>query len=295
MALSTVAVTGGNGKIGSAILAHLNSREYETVNIARGKRREEESDTYITADLLDMIEIYGALSKGDADAVIHMGTIPNPYNHPEFRTYESNVMSTMHILEASESLGLDAVCIASSVNAIGSEHQNRPADIQYLPVDEGHPRTPSDIYGIAKHAMEVTADGVGRREDTNLTISSLRYPWIPNEEEIREHFVEADRSLAGLESAHAATTRDVLFSYLHLDDAAVVARKAIEADFDGHETFWTVGADTTAAVPTHELSATCFPDAELRSDMEEYESLIDISKAGELLDWAPQHSWRDFE
>jgi nucleoside-diphosphate-sugar epimerase len=235
MARSAVAVTGGNGKIGSAILTHLNDHGYDTVNMSRGKRQEEESDTYITTDLLDAGETYGALAKSDADAVVHMGTIPDPYNHPEYVTFKSNVISTIHILEASQSLGLDAACIASSINAIGSEHQDRPADIRYFPVDEDHPRTPGDAYGIAKHAMEVTADGFGRREDTDLTISSLRYPWVPNEEEIYEHFVDADRSLAGLETAHEKTLREVLFSYLHIDDAAVVARKAIEADFDGHE------------------------------------------------------------
>jgi nucleoside-diphosphate-sugar epimerase len=132
MAKGTVAVTGGNGKIGKAILEHLNEHGYETADLARGKRREDESDTYITTDLLDAGETYGALSKADADAVIHMGTIPHPHGHPEYRTYESNVMSTIHILEASHSLGLNAVCLASSINAIGSEYQERPADIRYL-------------------------------------------------------------------------------------------------------------------------------------------------------------------
>jgi nucleoside-diphosphate-sugar epimerase len=67
MTLDTIAVTGGNGKIGSAILEHLNEYGYETVNISRGKQREEISDTYVTTDLLDAGETYGALAKTDAD------------------------------------------------------------------------------------------------------------------------------------------------------------------------------------------------------------------------------------
>lgn len=292
MTRSNVAVTGGNGKIGSAILAHLDDYGYETVNISLGKRRENESDTYITTDLLDAGETYGALAKSDADAVIHMGTIPHPYNHPEYTTYESNVMSTMHLLEASQSLGIESICIASSINAIGSEHQRRPADIRYLPVDENHPRTPSDSYGIAKHAMEVTADGFGRRENTDMTVSSLRYPWVASSEEIRNHITDTDRTLDGLKAANESTTHDVLFSYLHIEDAAAAARKAIEADFDGHEVFWTVAKDTITAVPTHELIDEFYPTVETQTNLSGYESLISTTKAAELLDWTPQHSWR---
>lgn len=294
MALSTIAVTGGNGKIGRAILAHLSDQGYETANIARGKRREELSDTYITTDLLDAGETYGALAKTDADAVIHMGTIPDPHSHPQFRTYESNAMSAAHVLEASESLGLESCCLASSINAMGAEHQRRDPRVEYLPVDEDHPRTPGDIYGIAKHAMEVTADGFGRRPDCDMTISTLRLPWVPNEEEVIEYFAEPDRSMATLRDDDPWSNEQVLFSYIHIDDACAVARKAVEADYVGHESFWTVAADTTAAEPTEDVVAEFFPDAELRDSFTGTETLFDISKAEELLGWTPQHSWRDY-
>jgi nucleoside-diphosphate-sugar epimerase len=195
MTPSTVAVTGGNGKIGRALLAHLNDAGYETANIARGKQREDVSDSYITTDLLDAGETYGAIAKSGADAVIHMGTIPDPYSNPDYQTYKSNAQSAVHVLEASESLDLESCCLASSINAMGAEHQQRDPHVEYLPIDEAHPRTPDDIYGIAKHALEVTADGFGRRPDSDLTISTLRYPWVPNEEEVIEYFAEPDRSM----------------------------------------------------------------------------------------------------
>lgn len=293
MALETVAVTGGNGKIGRAILRDLADHGYETVNISRGKCREDVSDTYITTDLLDAGETYGALGKVDADAVIHVGTIPDPYSHQMYKTYESNTMSAAHVLEASESLGLEACCLASSINAMGAEHQQRPPQVEYLPIDEEHPRTPDDIYGIAKHAMEVTADGFGRRPDSDLTIATLRYPWVPNEEEIVESLVESDRSMATLNDDDEWIGRDVMFSYIHIDDATAIARKAVEADYDGHEAFWAVAADTTTAVPTETLVREFFPEAKRTVEFEGYETLFDISKADVLLDWAPKHSWRD--
>lgn len=294
MTLSTVAVTGGNGKIGRAILRDLGKHGYETANIARGKQREDVSDTYITTDLLDAGETYGALAKADADAVIHMGTIPNPYSHQQYRTYESNTMSAMHVLEASESLGLESCCLASSINVMGAEHQRRPPQVEYLPIDEKHPRTPDDIYGIAKHAMEVTADGVGRRPNTDMTISTLRYPWVPNEEEVIESFAEPDRSIDALRDDDPWSGRDVLFSYIHIDDATAIARKAIEADYVGHESFWTVASDTTGAAPTADIVDEFFPEAEIRDAFEGYETLFDLSKTESLLDWTPERSWRDY-
>lgn len=293
MTLDTVAVTGGNGKIGEAILDHLSTHGYETANVARGTRREEVSDTYVTTDLLDAGETYGALAKTDADAVIHMGTIPNPYRTPDFRTYESNVMSAKHVLEAADSLGLDSVVLPSSINAIGSEHQERPADVRYLPIDESHPRTPDDPYGIAKHAMEVTADGVGRRPSTDLTIASVRYPWVTTDDEMREAFVETDRSLDALADVHPATGRDVLFSYLAIEDGARIARKAVEADFAGHETFWAVAGDTTADAPTADVVDEYFPDATVRGSFAGRETIVDLSKAEALLGWTPERSWRE--
>jgi nucleoside-diphosphate-sugar epimerase len=187
MSLSTIAVTGGDGKVGRAILENLATHSYETVNISRGKQREEVSDTYVTTDLLDAGQTYGALAMSDPDTVVHMGTIPNPYSHQEYRAYKSNTMSVMHLLEASEALSLESCRLASSINAMGAEHQVRPPQVDYLPIDEAHPRTPDDVYGIAKHAMEITADGFGRRPDSNVTISTSRYLWVPDEQEVIEN------------------------------------------------------------------------------------------------------------
>lgn len=293
MTLDTIAVTGGNGKIGSAILEHLKEYGYETVNISRGKQREEISDTYVTTDLLDAGETYGALAKTDADAIIHMGTIPNPYSNPDFRVYESNVMSGAHVLEAADALGLESVCLASSINAMGSEHQERPIDVRYVPLDESHPRTPDDPYGIAKHAMEVTADGFGRRPSTNMTIPSLRYPWVTTDEEMREYFLEPDRSLEALNNVHPATGRKVLFSYLAMEDAVSIARKAVEADFDGHEPFWAVAGDTTANVSTPDLVSEFYPEADILQPLSGHEAIVDLSKSEKLLGWEPRQSWRD--
>lgn len=106
MAIATVAVTGGNGRIGEAILESLTDHGYRTVNLARGKQREDVSDEYLQTDLLDAGEVYGSLAASSADAVIHMGTILAPGRHPGYVVYESNVVFSYHVLEAATELGL---------------------------------------------------------------------------------------------------------------------------------------------------------------------------------------------
>ncbi len=164
---------------------------------------------------------------------------------PGHVTFESNVMSSWNVLEAATRLGLESVVLASSINVMGAAHQDAPTHVEYLPVDEAHPLTPRDPYALGKHAIEVIADGYGRRPDAP-TVSSLRYPWVATSDELRAEFVENDRSLAGLEAAWHHTTRDTLLSYLHVEDGVAVARLAAEADHDGHESFWAVAADTAS-------------------------------------------------
>jgi nucleoside-diphosphate-sugar epimerase len=288
----TVAVTGGNGRIGRVTLAHLSDSGYEAVNVARGKQREDVSDGYRTTDLLDAGEVYGSLAAAGADAVIHMGTIPDPRGNPGFRVYESNVMSTYHVLEAAAELGIESVCLASSINAMGAIYQDPPMDVRYLPVDEDHPLTPRDPYATSKHALEVTADGFGRQEGPPHTVSSLRYPWVATEEQLRDVFLEGDRTFetVGLDGGNA---HDELYTYLHIEDAAEVARLAVEADFEGHEPFWAVGSDSNMETPTPELVEAAYPDVEVRDEFSGHEALVSIEKAQSLLGWSPERSWRN--
>jgi len=287
--MDTVAVTGGNGKIGEAVLGELADAGYHAVNLARGKQREEVSEEYRTTDLLDAGEVYGSLAAVNPDAVIHMGTINAPVSHPGYRTFESNAMSTYHVLEAATALGLEAVSLASSINVMGGVYQTAPMDVRSLPVDESHPVTPRDPYAVGKHAMEVTADGFGRRPDSPQ-VASLRYPWVATGDELREAFVEADRRLDG--GLPDGAGRDDLFSYLHIEDGARIARLSVEADLAGHERFWAVADDTTMETPTADLLGE-YPDADVDRECVGHEALIDISKAGDLLGWRPERSWRE--
>lgn len=292
--VETVAVTGGNGGVGRAAIAELAAHDYRTVNVSRGDRQESVADAYCQADLLDAGETYGGLATADADAVVHCGTRSRPDDAPGYRTFESNATTVYHVLEAAGALGIDRVCLASSLDAVGAGFEPDPVAPAYLPVDELHPATPSNPYGLGKQVAEVIADGVARRADGPRSIASLRFPIVMDEPTLRETFVEADRSLSAVRSLPAfRTIRNTLFSYVHRGDAAGAIRRAVETDLDGHERLFVAAADTTTTTPTSAVIDDCYPDAERRRSFAGTEGLLDVSKARRLLDWTPRRSWRD--
>lgn len=296
MSADTVAVTGGNGEVGRAVLAHLADRGYRTVNLNRGSRAEAVADAYVTTDLLDAGDVYAGLAVADPDAVVHLGMIPTPEDHLGHVTFESNVMTTYHVLDAAGALGVETAVLASSLSAMGAGFEDDPVDARYLPVDEAHPLTPSNPYGLGKQVLEVVADGFARRDRPPRTVASLRFPWVVSDDAARETFLGRDRSLAGIRDAgvfHKA--RNTLFAYLHVDDATAVVERAATADFDGHERFWAVADDTTTTTPTEEVVAEVYPDADVREPLSGRESLVSTAKARDQLGWQPDVSWRDLE
>lgn len=297
MPLSTIAVTGGNGTVGSHLLAHLADHGYETVNLSRGSRREDHSDRYVRVDLTDAGAVHGAFAKADPDAVVHLGMIPTPDSNPDHDVFASNAQSTWHVLEAAEAQGVERVTLASSLCAVGAGFEPDPVTHSSLPIDEEIPCTPSTSYGVGKQTLEVVADGFGRRAGAPTQVASLRYPWVTTERDIRETFVEPDRTLGAVRDLPEDewwSARNSLFTYVHVDDAVRATRLAAETDLDGHERFFLSASDTNLETPTSDVLDECFPDAERRRDFEAYEALLDTSKAEDLLGWEPAKSWRDF-
>jgi nucleoside-diphosphate-sugar epimerase len=293
MSDTTVAVTGGTGRLGPTVVRTLQESGYRVVNCSRSGG-DSVADAGVRADATDPGEVYGAFATADADAVIHLGMISEPYHDPGHAVYESNAMSTYNVLEAAGALGIDDVVLASSLSALGAGFEPDPVRVEYLPVDEDHPLTPSNPYGLGKQVLEVTADGVARRDDGPRSVASIRFPWMPSDGEMRETFVESDRTLDGLRSSdvfHEA--RNTLFAYLARQDAADLIRRALEGDFAGHERFWAAAADTNTETSTPELCETVYDDAEARQSFSEHESLISTEKASKMLGWEPERSWRD--
>jgi nucleoside-diphosphate-sugar epimerase len=84
-----------------------------------------------------------------------------------------------------------------------------------------------------------------------------------------------------------------LWGYVDARDVAQSCRLGLEADVRGAEAFIIAAADTVMDRPNEELMAEVFPDVPLRDGTGDFDTLLSIDKARDLLGYAPGYSWRN--
>jgi nucleoside-diphosphate-sugar epimerase len=270
-----IAVTGGSGRVGKAIVEMALAQGHSVVSIDRVAPNEnvDRSDfKYIQADLTDYMAFETALR--GCEALIHMAAIPAPGHQPDHVVHNNNVVSSYNGLRAAVEVGIQRVCQASSVNATGLAYSRWPR-FDYFPLDEKHPTYNEDPYSLSKWICEEQGNSFARRYES-MVISSMRFHWVIPD---RQTAVEARR----YSQTNAAVKN--LWAYTHSDAAARACLLALTADFTGHEVFYITAPNTMADEPSLELKQKNFPDVELRGDLSGHKSFFDSSKAERLLGW----------
>ncbi|MDN5769581.1 MAG: hypothetical protein L0H24_01635, partial [Microlunatus sp.] len=157
----------------------------------------------------------------------------------------------------------------------------------YVPVDEDHPMTNADPYGLSKEVDERTAAMMARRYA--MSVAALRFHWIASRSE----------QLAAIEQQQGIRDWDHelrnLWGYVDVRDAARACRLAIEtakAEPYGFVALNVVAGDSLATAPVTDLIAEHAPDIEVRSPLGSRQGAYAIDRALEVIGWSPQHSWR---
>ncbi len=76
-------------------------------------------------------------------------------------------------------------------------------------------------------------------------------------------------------------------------DVAAACRLGLEVPTTGSQNVIVAAADTIMDRPSRELLAEVFPDVPVTRELGEFETLLAIDAAHELLGYSPAHSWRD--
>jgi UDP-glucose 4-epimerase len=270
-----IAVIGGNGDMGSALIPYLLEQGHAVVSVDRtipaGPVTFSENLIRTVADMRDFGQMVAVMRGGDA--VVHLAAHRSPMNAPDPVVYNENTAGSYNVLSAASALGIKRVCLASSINAIGGVF-SRAVRYDYFPVDERHPTYAEDPYSLSKWVLEQQADAFARRFEW-MSIASLRLHWLVKD------FAQAQEWSAGFEKA----VRQHLWAYTDLRDASRACLLSLTADFSGHEVFYIVAPRTVMNRPSLDLARQYFPDVPVRGDLAGQRGFFDCSKAERILGW----------
>ena len=275
--MARVVVTGGSGSAGRVVVRDLLEHGDEVVSVDLVGSPEPGCEQ-IQADLTGYDEAVKALD--GADAAVHLAAIPAPGLYPDDVTFRVNTASTYNVFSAAAALGLRRVVWASTAMVMGLPYERgSPA---YAPIDEEHPLQPEDSYALSKLVGEELARQLSR--SAGIPYVGLRFVNImqPEHYELFPGWWEDPRE-----------RRWTLWGYVDARDAALACRLALAADLSGAEVFVVSAADTVMNRSSRGLMDDLYPGVPLREGHGEFETLLSIGKARQLLGYEPRHSWRD--
>ena len=151
-----IAVTGGSGKAGRAVIRDLLDHGYDVVNIdVRPSAESNSPDSpapFLAADVTELGQALESLT--GVDAVVHLAAIPSPVHATADVVFRTNMTSTHAVFAAATRLRLKRVVWASSETTLGLPFE-RPPD--YAPIDEDHELRPESSYALSKVLGEEAA------------------------------------------------------------------------------------------------------------------------------------------
>ena len=268
-----IAITGSTGRVGSAIVDMALADGHSLVCIDRVAPAEEveqiPNTTFVQAEMSDYEALLNAVR--GCDALVHMAAIASPGHHPDHVVHNNNVVGSYNALRVAAELGIQRVCQASSINAIGSAYSRMPR-YDYFPVDELHPTYSEDPYSLSKWICELQAESMVRRYE-DMTIASLRF-----------HGVVPDKSLTmRWDGDDGMTLSKHLWGYTLFEAAARASLLSLTADIHGAEVFFIVGPESTSRVPSLELARRHYPNVPVTGDLGGHRSFFNSTKAERLL------------
>ena len=277
-----IALTGAMGLVGRYTSAELARAGHQVVALTHHPSQDCAFPQKVV-DITDFPAVREAVR--GCDAVIHLAAIPHPAGDKDSSVMHTNVIGDYNVVLAAGLLGIRRVAIASSDCALGIPWSHSKIDrVKYLPVDEEHPASPDNGYGLSKLLSERMCNAMSLRFP-ELSIASLRITHVLRPEAYRSAgFLDWTKDPdAGPEN---------LWSYIDARDCAAAFRLAVENYRPGrHEVYYIAADNTRSRIPSRELIRRYYPGAELRGPFSGFESLESNRKARRLLGFVPLHRW----
>jgi UDP-glucose 4-epimerase len=268
-----IAVTGGSGGIGRAVVAAAVAQGHSVVNIDQvAPPAEQPGVPFIQMNMADFDAVKASFA--GCDALIHLAAISAPGSHPDHVVHNNNVVGSYNALLGAVEQGIRRIAQASSVNAIGHSYSRDPR-YDYFPIDEDHPTYNEDPYSLSKWICEQQADSLCRRY-ADLRIVSLRFHWVvPDIALPRQFYARPD--IPG--------RRKSLWAWTSLDAAVRACLLGVTAEYAGHHPLFIIGPTTVVDRSSLELAREFYPEVPIRGDLSGNAGFFDCSRAARVLGW----------
>jgi nucleoside-diphosphate-sugar epimerase len=282
-----IAVTGGSGKAGRAVVRDLLEHGHEVLNVDRVPSAEsagpDSPAPFLYADLTDYGQTLEAIGNAERlpgiEAVVHLAAIPSPVHATPDLTFRTNVTSTHTVFAAAQRLKLRRVVWASSETTLGLPFDTPP---DYAPVDEEHELRPESSYALSKVVGEEMARQFHRW--SGIPIVGLRLSNVMERHDYARFPEYWDDPLL---------RKWNLWGYVDESHVANGVRRALEADVAGAEAFIIAAADTVMKRDSRDLMAEVFPGVPVRDGVRGTDTLLSIDKARRVLGYEPTFTWRE--
>ena len=273
-----IAITGGNGRLGSEATSYAQSRGHQVTVV---DRQGEPGAHSSILDLTDFASVESVIGRGRFDAVIHLAGMPGRARVAGDVLFRNNMLTSYNVLTAARRASVRKIVFASSETILGLPFETSPAE---LPIVETSPTSyrVSHEYGTVKYLEDCVAQQMAA-EDPELSISAMMLTTIV----LPEMYAEFARYE---EDARARGYN--LWSYTDVRDAAQGVVLACEHLAPGYERFILAADDTVMTTSTAELLAHFHPTSRLTRALDTHQSLFSNEKAKRMLGYSPQHNWR---
>ncbi len=240
-------VTGGAGYIGSQVVRELIKQGYDVVvldDMEFGHKEALPTEAKLVMGNVGNEELLHEIFKERFDGVMHFAGYIQAAESVKFphKYLENNLMKSSAVLREMLRSGVNNLIFSSTAAIYG--------DPEYTPIDEAHPKKPTNAYGLSKWQFEQLLEYYDRKH--GLRSIALRY-FNACGASLDGRFGEAHRPETHLiPLALAAADKGKEFElfgtdyptsdgtcvrdYVHVEDLARVHIKAIEALKAGHKT-----------------------------------------------------------
>lgn len=291
-------ILGGGGFLGSHLCDALLSQGHfvrilDRPNLSRFRSIDNEGHLeWLEGDFINQDCVSRAVA--GCDVVYHLvsTTLPRSSNENPVYDVETNVVGTLHMLDAARKNGVRKIIFVSS----GGTVYGVP---QAVPVKESHPTEPICSYGIGKLAIEKYLNLFNRLYGIDYCVLRLANPFGERQRIAAEQGAVAvflDKALRN-EEITIWGDGSVVRDYFYVGDAVTAMTKAIA--YTGPSGLFNIGSgagqsvnqilDAIETLLGTPVKRTYLPARGFDVPI----NVLDISKAAEFLDWRPKTTFAD--